>query len=72
MFGYLPDDGVVSPHPPILEEMERTKKALIAAGHEVIDYEPMDHQAAWDLIVSPADTSGLRLSYLVAVEAVLP
>jgi len=51
VFGYLPDDGVVSPHPPILEEMERTKKALIAAGYEVINYEPMDHQAAWDLIL---------------------
>ncbi|PVF96059.1 amidase [Serendipita vermifera] len=51
VFGVLADDGVVAPHPPIRQAIEKTKRALIAAGHEVIEYEPMDHQAAWDLIV---------------------
>lgn len=44
------DDGVVTPHPPILDALKRTKEALIAAGHDVITWEPLDHQEAWDLI----------------------
>lgn len=52
VIGFLPDDGVVAPHPPIRRAMEETKRALLAAGHEVVDYKPIDHQAAWDLIVS--------------------
>jgi amidase len=51
VFGILADDGVVAPHPPIQRAMEETKNALLAAGHEIVEYEPMDHQAAWDLIV---------------------
>ncbi|KAF8323776.1 amidase [Clavulina sp. PMI_390] len=47
----LMDDGVVRPHPPLLRELEDTKNALIAAGHEVIEWEPLDHQLTWDLIV---------------------
>ncbi|KZT27702.1 amidase [Neolentinus lepideus HHB14362 ss-1] len=50
-FAILWDDGVVTPHPPILDALQRTKRALLAAGHEVIDWIPMEHQAAWDLIV---------------------
>lgn len=46
------DDGVVAPHPPILDSLKRTKDALLAAGHEVIDWEAVEHQHAWDLIVS--------------------
>jgi amidase len=50
-FGILIDDGVVAPHPPIRLALENARTALIAAGHEVIDYAPMEHQASWDLIV---------------------
>lgn len=46
------DDGVVRPHPPILDSLKRTKEALIRAGHEVIDWQPVDHRHSWDLIVS--------------------
>jgi amidase len=46
------DDGVVMPHEPIFRALKKTKEALIAAGHQVIPWEPMDHQASWDLIVS--------------------
>ncbi len=49
--GILSDDGVVAPHPPIRRALDNARKALIAAGHEVIDYIPMEHQAGWDLIV---------------------
>ena len=51
VFGILADDGVVAPHPPIQKAIEKTRAALLAAGHEVIDYTPVDHQASWDLIV---------------------
>ncbi|KAF8330791.1 amidase signature domain-containing protein [Cantharellus anzutake] len=47
----LADDGVVRPHPPLLRALEKYRKALVAAGHEVIDWVPMRHQEAWDLIV---------------------
>jgi amidase len=45
------DDGVVPPHPPIVSALERYRDALIAAGHEVIDWQPLNHQEGWDLIV---------------------
>lgn len=47
------DDGVVAPHPPIRDALARARDALLAAGHDVIDWEPVDHQVAWDLIVRP-------------------
>jgi len=50
-FGILWDDGVVAPHPPIRAALERTKSALLAAGHEVINWKPLDHKLSWDLIV---------------------
>lgn len=33
-FGFLWDDGVVIPHPPIIRGLEITKRALVAAGHK--------------------------------------
>ncbi|KAL6307698.1 amidase [Sparassis latifolia] len=45
------DDGVVAPHPPILDALKHTKDALVAAGHEVLPWIPVDHQEVWDLIV---------------------
>ena len=52
IFAILWDDGVVAPHPPIKNAMLKAKRALIEAGHEVIDWIPMEHQSAWELIVS--------------------
>ncbi|GLB39787.1 putative general amidase [Lyophyllum shimeji] len=31
------------PHPPVIRGLEMTKKALIAAGHKVIDWKQLDH-----------------------------
>jgi amidase len=45
------DDGVVTPHPPITDALKRSKDALIAAGHDVIDWRPVEHKEAWELIV---------------------
>ncbi|KAH9897880.1 general amidase GmdA [Cubamyces lactineus] len=50
-FAILWDDGVVAPHPPILDALKRARDALLAAGHDVISWEPLDHKAAWDLIL---------------------
>lgn len=51
-FAILWDDGVVAPHPPIVTALARAAHKLVQAGHEVIMWHPMDHQYAWDLIVS--------------------
>ncbi|KAH7337928.1 general amidase GmdA [Rhizoctonia solani] len=48
--GFFIDDGVVAPHPPIIERLLRAREALVAAGHEVIDWTLMDHMAAFELL----------------------
>ncbi|EIW87017.1 acetamidase [Coniophora puteana RWD-64-598 SS2] len=45
------DDGVVTPHPPIMDALQRYKAELIAAGYDVIEWNALDHQVGWDLIV---------------------
>ncbi|KDQ63717.1 hypothetical protein JAAARDRAFT_148343 [Jaapia argillacea MUCL 33604] len=42
-FGIIWADGVVVPHPPILRALKQTKSALVAAGHKVIDWVPINH-----------------------------
>ncbi|CZR51902.1 related to general amidase [Phialocephala subalpina] len=43
-FGIISDnDGEISVHPPIVRGLEMTKKALLAAGHEVFEWEPFNH-----------------------------
>ncbi|KIP11093.1 hypothetical protein PHLGIDRAFT_28037 [Phlebiopsis gigantea 11061_1 CR5-6] len=44
------DDGCVAPHPPILDALKAARDALVAAGHDVVDWAPLDHQEAWELI----------------------
>lgn len=62
----LYDDGVVAPHPPISSALHRYKEALIAAGHDVIEWKPLDHQLGWDVIVSEIlrTTMQMRLTYI--------
>lgn len=50
--GILKFDGVVMPHPPILRGLEEAAAKLRAAGHEVIEFAPYQHQRAWDIAVS--------------------
>lgn len=38
LIGFLPDDGVVKPLPPVARALEITKQALEAAGHTVIEF----------------------------------
>jgi amidase len=49
-FGFGMGDGTVTPTPPLRRAMEITKKALIAAGHDVIDYIPYEHIEASKII----------------------
>ncbi|KAG1754892.1 amidase signature domain-containing protein [Suillus paluster] len=44
------DDGVVAPHPPIMQALDQYKDALVRAGHDVIEWHALDHQNGWDLI----------------------
>lgn len=43
-FGFLWDDGNYKPLPPQWRAMQVAKKALLAAGHTVIDWEPLNHK----------------------------
>ena len=49
-FGFGMGDGRVTPTPPLRRAMEITKNALIAAGHEVIDFVPTEHIEAAEII----------------------
>ncbi|CAE6502867.1 unnamed protein product [Rhizoctonia solani] len=51
VIGLLVDDGVVAPHPPIVESLHKARDALLAAGHEVIDFEPFAHMEAFELVI---------------------
>ncbi|KAI0730356.1 general amidase [Fomitopsis betulina] len=42
-FAIVWDDGMVKPHPPLLRALHITKNALIAAGHKMIDWQPLKH-----------------------------
>ncbi|KAF7347635.1 Amidase domain-containing protein [Mycena venus] len=46
-FAIMWDNGVVVPHPPVRRGLEITKKALLAAGHQVIDWKPYKHAEIW-------------------------
>ncbi|KEP48490.1 glutamyl-tRNA(Gln) amidotransferase subunit A [Rhizoctonia solani 123E] len=50
VIGFFADDGVVAPHPPIVERLRKTREALVAAGHEVVDWTPMDHMEAFETV----------------------
>ncbi|KAJ7492390.1 general amidase [Mycena latifolia] len=39
-FAIMWDNGVIVPHPPVRRGLEITKNALLAAGHQVIDWTP--------------------------------
>lgn len=51
-FAVLSDDKWVRPTPPVLRGVEMTKKALIEAGHEVIEWDPADHVRLSELATS--------------------
>ncbi|RSH92487.1 hypothetical protein EHS25_008903 [Saitozyma podzolica] len=57
-FAIMWDDGVVKPVAPYTRALEETKKALLAAGHEVIDWEPFKSAEARDIISAVFNADG--------------
>lgn len=47
-FAILWDDGKIVPHPPVLRALEVTKKALLSAGHHVVDWVPLKHTEIYE------------------------
>ncbi|OAA60333.1 Amidase [Niveomyces insectorum RCEF 264] len=47
--GIMRFDGVVMPHPPVLRGLDEVVKKLEAAGHDVVQFAPYQHQRAWDI-----------------------
>lgn len=43
-FAILWDDGHMLPHPPVIRGLQETQRALLAAGHKVIDWTPRGHE----------------------------
>jgi amidase len=43
-------DGVVMPHPPTTRAMRMIAEACKKAGMEVVDWEPLEHAKAWDIV----------------------
>ncbi len=43
-------DGVVKPHPPMIRALQIVADACKAAGMEVLDWEPYQHDKAWDIV----------------------
>lgn len=57
------DDTVVAPHPPIQAALEDAKAKLIEAGHEILDWEPLDHHfEVWKLIVRRTPSPSMMTS----------
>jgi Asp-tRNA(Asn)/Glu-tRNA(Gln) amidotransferase A subunit family amidase len=46
------DDGVVKPHPPVLRALKKMAEGLKGIeGVEVVDWKPLKHDHAWEIIV---------------------
>lgn len=49
-FAIMWDDGAVKPVPAYTRALHETKAALLAAGHEVIDWEPYKSAEAMEIL----------------------
>jgi len=57
-FGVMRWDGLVRPHPPIERGMDEAVAGLRAAGHEVIEWEALDHAGAQEIVSKIFDSDG--------------
>lgn len=53
-----PFPSCVRPHPPITRALRHAKEKLVAAGVNVVDWEPYKHQHGWEVIVSAGYSLG--------------
>lgn len=51
-FAVCYDDGIVKPTPPVTRGLKSVISKLEAAGHEIIEWEPIDHKRLANLITS--------------------
>ncbi|CAE7143103.1 unnamed protein product [Rhizoctonia solani] len=75
VIGLLVDDGVVAPHPPIVDCLNKTRDALVAAGHEVIDFQPFEHMQAFELLIKlllPDAAAEMRATLAESGEPAVP
>ncbi|KAI5289976.1 hypothetical protein KEM54_002762 [Ascosphaera aggregata] len=73
--GVLWDDEVVKPHPPITRALKEVAEACKKAGMKLVDWVPLHHGRAWDLISAMYFTDGgesYLKTLLKAKEPVLP
>ena len=56
-------DGMHMPHPPIQRGIEIVVHALKNAGHEVVEWEPYQHQRGIDLIFSVFRQDGGKVCF---------
>ncbi|GAA5860318.1 hypothetical protein JCM8547_003461 [Rhodosporidiobolus lusitaniae] len=57
-FAVMWTDGLVRPHPPIERGMRECVEALKKAGHEVIDWTPLNHSGAQEIVSRIFDADG--------------
>ncbi|EME85207.1 uncharacterized protein MYCFIDRAFT_54362 [Pseudocercospora fijiensis CIRAD86] len=50
VFGVIRNDGIVTPHPPILRAVDETVAALKANGYKVIEISPPSHSEAFQIL----------------------
>ncbi|RDW93323.1 uncharacterized protein DSM5745_00645 [Aspergillus mulundensis] len=62
-FGFLANDGVITPHPPISRAMEIVKEALQSKGHQLVDWEWPHHKETIDIHCSIARGDGCHDVY---------
>lgn len=60
--GIMWDDGIVRPTPPVRRALRETAEKLRAAGHEVVDWEPVDHDKLTDILVRNPSPSPITSS----------
>ncbi|TCD65745.1 hypothetical protein EIP91_002229 [Steccherinum ochraceum] len=51
VFGIVWNNGAKVPHPPVTRALEMTKAALVAAGHKVVDWDPVGHVEICEALV---------------------
>jgi amidase len=49
--GVMPHDGIVMPTPPVARALQETVQKLKAAGHEIVEWEPVGHANGVQILV---------------------
>lgn len=53
----MPNDGIVTPTPPVARALKETAEKLEKAGHEMVQWNPALHAKAVEILVSRSDSS---------------